>query len=71
MNSSGRQQKERLADHVEHRGIRLRQPRKRGNEARSDQQGPESALGPPRPGDQPAADVSHDDPADEGRVDVG
>ena len=66
----GRQQEERLADHVEHCGIRLRQPRKRGNEARGDHQGTESALGPPRPRDQPAAHISHDDPSNESRVHV-
>ena len=67
----GRQQKERLADHVEHRGIRLRQPRKRGNKARGDHQGTESALRPPGPRDQSAAHISHDDPSNESRVDVG
>ena len=66
----GRQQEDRLADHLEHCGVGLGQPRKRGNETRGHQQWAESALGPPRPGNQSAADVSQDDPADEGGVDV-
>ena len=52
-------------------GVGLGQPRESGRQACSDQQGPESTLGPPRPGDEPAADVRNDDPADEGCVDVG
>ena len=60
-----------LADRRRQRRARRREARERGQEAAGHHQRPETTLGSPPPGDQPAEDVRADDPVEQGGLEAG